>query len=74
MNNAALVVGGGIAGMTAALALAEQGFPVHLVEKTGELGGTARQIHDTLDGEDVQAFLAADDRARRRSTRGSPSI
>ncbi len=58
VNNAALVIGGGVAGMTAALALAEQGFPVHLVEKTGELGGTARQLHRTLDGQDVQAFLA----------------
>jgi heterodisulfide reductase subunit A len=58
VNNAALVVGGGIAGMTAAVALADQGFPVHLVEKTAELGGTLRQIHDTLDGGDVQAFLA----------------
>ncbi len=57
VNNAALVVGGGIAGMTAALALAEQGFPVHLVEKAGELGGTACQLHHTLDGQDVQAFL-----------------
>ena len=43
MNNAALVVGGGMAGMTAAVALAEQGFPVHLVEKTDQLGGTARR-------------------------------
>ena len=58
VNNAALVIGGGVAGMTAALALAEQGFPVHLVEKSGELGGTARQLHRTLDGQDVQAFLA----------------
>jgi heterodisulfide reductase subunit A len=58
VSNGALVVGGGIAGMTAALALAEQGFPVHLVEKTGELGGTIRQLHCTLDGESVQAFLA----------------
>ena len=55
--NPALVVGGGIAGMTAALALAEQGFPVHLVEKAAELGGTLREIHSTLDGGDVQAFL-----------------
>ena len=38
VNNAALVVGGGIAGMTAALALAEQGFPVHLVEKSDRAG------------------------------------
>ncbi len=58
VNNAALVVGGGVAGMTAALALAGQGFPVHLVEKSEELGGTARQLHHTLDGQDVQAFLA----------------
>jgi heterodisulfide reductase subunit A len=56
--SAALVVGGGVAGMTAALALAEQGFPVHLVEQSGELGGTARQVHSTLDGQDVQAFVA----------------
>jgi heterodisulfide reductase subunit A len=56
--NAALVVGGGIAGMTAALTMAEQGFPVHLVEKSAELGGTARQLHHTLEGQDVQAHLA----------------
>jgi heterodisulfide reductase subunit A-like polyferredoxin len=58
VHRAALVVGGGIAGMTAAVALAEQGFPVHLVEKDGTLGGTSRQIHTTLDGQDVQALLA----------------
>ena len=58
VNNAALVVGGGIAGMTAALALAEQGFPVHLVEKSDRLGGTICQIHRTLDGHDVQKMLA----------------
>jgi heterodisulfide reductase subunit A len=57
VNNAALVIGGGVAGMTAALSLADQGFPVHLVEKEAELGGTARQLHHTLDGGDVQAFL-----------------
>jgi len=58
VQNAALVIGGGVAGMTAALALADQGFPVHLLEKTAELGGIARQLHHTLDGQDVQAFLA----------------
>lgn len=57
VNNAALIVGGGIAGMTAALALAEQGFPVHLAEKSEVLGGTARRIYRTLDKADVQAFL-----------------
>jgi len=58
VKDAALIVGGGIAGITAALALADQGFPVHLVEKQDRLGGTARQIHQTLDRDDVQAFLA----------------
>ncbi len=58
VNNGAIVIGGGAAGMTAALAIAEQGFPVHLAEETGQLGGTARQIHRTLDGGDVQAFLS----------------
>jgi heterodisulfide reductase subunit A len=57
VRGAALVVGGGVAGMTAALAMADQGFPVHLVEKQRELGGTALQIHATLDGQDVGAFL-----------------
>ena len=58
VNNASLVIGGGIAGMTAALAMADQGFPVHLVEKTGELGGTSLRHHRTLDGQDVGKFLA----------------
>ncbi|HOE10706.1 MAG TPA: FAD-dependent oxidoreductase [bacterium] len=57
VNNTALVVGGGIAGMTVALSLAEQGFPVHLIEKSEHLGGTALRVHRTLDGENVQTFL-----------------
>ncbi len=57
VNKAALVVGGGIAGMTCALSIAGQGHEVHLVEKETELGGTARRIHDTLEGLDVQAYL-----------------
>ncbi len=44
----ALVVGGGAAGMAAALSLAEQGFPVHLVEKESELGGSLRHVHTSL--------------------------
>jgi len=42
VNNAALIIGGGAAGMSAALNLAEQGFPVHLVERDSELGGNLR--------------------------------
>jgi heterodisulfide reductase subunit A-like polyferredoxin len=45
VNNAALVIGGGVAGMTAALALADQGFPVHLVEREAMLGGNLRNLH-----------------------------
>ncbi len=56
VNNDALIVGGGIAGMTTSLALAAQGFPVHLVEESGALGGTARQLHRTLEGADVQDY------------------
>ncbi len=47
----ALVVGGGAAGMTAALALADQGFPVHLVERQPELGGNLRSIFTRPPGE-----------------------
>jgi heterodisulfide reductase subunit A len=52
-----LVVGGGIAGMTSALSLANQGYEVYLVEKEEELGGMARRIHYTIDGMDVQGYL-----------------
>jgi heterodisulfide reductase subunit A-like polyferredoxin len=45
----ALVLGGGVAGMTAALSLADQGFPVHLVERSDTLGGNLRRVHYTLD-------------------------
>ncbi len=52
-----LVIGGGIAGMTAALDLARQGFDVHLVEREGELGGNLRKVHYLLGGADPQARL-----------------
>jgi heterodisulfide reductase subunit A len=57
VNKAALVVGGGLAGMTCALSIANQGHEVHLVEKDTDLGGIARKLHHTLEGLDVQAFL-----------------
>lgn len=53
-----LVIGGGIAGMTAALNLAEQGFEVHLVERTDTLGGNALHLKHTWTGEHVPAQLA----------------
>ena len=57
VDKAALVVGGGIAGMNCALSIANQGHEVHLVEKNPELGGMARRLASTLDGLDVQEYL-----------------
>ena len=57
VDKRALVVGGGLAGMTSALSLAEQGFDVYLVEKDAELGGMSRRIYYTLEGLDVQTYL-----------------
>jgi heterodisulfide reductase subunit A-like polyferredoxin len=53
----ALVIGGGLAGMTTALALGEQGFAVHLLEKEAELGGQLRHIRYTLEGANVAGYL-----------------
>ena len=46
----ALVVGGGVAGMTAALSIANQGFAVHLVEKSDKLGGNLTKVRTTVEG------------------------
>ncbi|MGD0091097.1 MAG: 4Fe-4S binding protein, partial [Planctomycetota bacterium] len=74
VTRAALVIGGGLAGMTASLALADQGYEAHLVEKDAQLGGNLRQLYSTLENPvaqsrglrrnpedcatDVQAYLA----------------
>jgi heterodisulfide reductase subunit A len=54
----ALVIGGGVAGMTGALNLAEQGFEVHLVEKTDTLGGNALNLKHTWSGQHVPSQVA----------------
>ncbi|MGD2176282.1 MAG: FAD-dependent oxidoreductase [Anaerolineae bacterium] len=51
VEEAALVIGGGAAGMTAALTLARQGFPVHLVEREDRLGGRLLDLRHTLEVE-----------------------
>jgi len=58
INQRALVVGGGISGMTAARTLSRQGYRVTLVEKTPDLGGQARDLFRTWKGEDIQLKLA----------------
>jgi heterodisulfide reductase subunit A-like polyferredoxin len=59
MNKTAIVVGGGAAGMTVALSLAAQGFPVHLVEKSAELGGNLRKLHYSLQDAGIGTPLPA---------------
>ena len=59
LSRRVLVVGGGLAGMTAALTLADLGYPTDLVERTDALGGQLRDLHLILDGSDPQAALAS---------------
>ncbi|KMY65786.1 heterodisulfide reductase [Desulfocarbo indianensis] len=58
VNPTAMVIGGGLAGMNAALNLASQGFATHLVERDNALGGNARLLRITAKGEEVQPYLA----------------
>ncbi|HWJ03453.1 MAG TPA: FAD-dependent oxidoreductase, partial [Verrucomicrobiae bacterium] len=53
----ALVIGGGIAGMTACLALADQGFQSFLVERTPILGGNLHNLYFGEDGKNAQQFM-----------------
>jgi heterodisulfide reductase subunit A2 len=52
-----LVVGGGIAGMHAARAIADHGYPVDLVEKSASLGGNLHWLHQTIEGIPLEPFL-----------------
>ncbi len=57
VNQTALVIGGGIAGISSARNLAEQGYEVHLVEKSDRLGGQANNLYRTYLEEDIQQGL-----------------
>ncbi|MFZ5450007.1 MAG: NAD(P)-binding protein [Thermodesulfobacteriota bacterium] len=57
INQRALVIGGGVAGLNAALNLGDQGFDTILLEKEPQLGGMARRVHKTIEGMDVQTYL-----------------
>jgi heterodisulfide reductase subunit A len=57
VNQTALVVGGGIAGMSAASTLARQGYETHIVEKSDQLGGQAQNLYKTVTGDNVQQKL-----------------
>jgi heterodisulfide reductase subunit A-like polyferredoxin len=70
VNHQALVVGGGLAGLTAALTIADQGFDVVLVERTDELGGNLTHIYTGFNGSDPQTLL----RETVSRVRNSPRI
>jgi heterodisulfide reductase subunit A len=57
VNHDALVIGGGIAGMTAALELAKHGCQVHVVERQKEFGGNFRDVSFTMNGRPSKEFL-----------------
>ena len=59
VNHDALVVGGGVAGMTAALELAKHGCKVHLVEQKKQLGGNFQDVYFTMNGQSSREFLSA---------------
>ncbi|ACV67715.1 FAD-dependent oxidoreductase [Desulfohalobium retbaense] len=53
----ALVVGAGLAGMTAAMAVADHGMDAYLVEEGDSLGGTANRLRSTLEGSDPVKYI-----------------
>ena len=52
----AVIIGGGVSGMSAALSLAEQGYDVDLIEKAPQLGGNLALVHSTLENENLKNF------------------
>jgi heterodisulfide reductase subunit A len=58
VNQTAIVIGGGIAGMSAAKTLALQGYETHIIEKSDVLGGQALKLFKTVSGDNVQEKLS----------------
>jgi heterodisulfide reductase subunit A-like polyferredoxin len=58
VNQRAVVIGGGPAGMNAALGLADQGYEVVIIEKEARLGGMANRLTFTIEGEDIHSYLS----------------
>jgi heterodisulfide reductase subunit A len=57
VSRRALVVGGGIAGMYAALAIADHGYPVDLVEQNDRMGGNLLWLDKTIEGVPLEPYL-----------------
>ena len=51
------MIGGGVAGLNAALGLAKQGFDAYIIDKDKNLGGLARRLHRTIDGDSVRDYM-----------------
>lgn len=58
VTNKALILGGGVAGLTAALTIADQGFHTYVVEKEDKLGGHLLHLAYTLQGDTVSTVLS----------------
>jgi heterodisulfide reductase subunit A2 len=54
IHQTAMVIGGGISGMTTAKSLADQGYETHLIERSDRLGGQAVNLFHTAQGDDIQ--------------------
>ncbi len=59
LTHAAIVIGGGVAGMTAAGALGDMGHEVHLVERSAKLGGHVLELSTTIKGGNPADYVAA---------------
>ena len=59
VESSLLVIGGGVAGMTAAVEAAKHGFGVYLIEQQEQLGGQMRNLKRSWDGKDFAPFLAS---------------
>jgi heterodisulfide reductase subunit A len=59
VHQTAMVIGGGISGITAAKSLADQGYETHLIERSDRLGGQAVNLFHTAQGDDIQQKLSA---------------
>ena len=57
LTHAAVVIGGGVAGMTSALALGDMGHEVHLIERSSKLGGHVLDLGDTIKGNDPTGLV-----------------
>ena len=54
LNQTALIIGGGLSGITTARSFAAQGFETHIIEKDAQLGGQALCLYKTTTGENVK--------------------